>query len=82
MSNIPKAEQYVDNPNYGKKATTNKPVTKKAATQAKPQTKQKQEKKKHQKLALIQGLQNQRAQTKLLTKECRLTHNSSRKRKR
>ena len=60
MSNIPKAEQYVNNPNYGKKATINKPApvkpagTVKAATQkttitapqrGKPEVKKAQEKK-------------------------------------
>ena len=59
MSNIPKAEQYVNNPNYGKKATADKPApvksggTVKAATQkttitapqGKPQVKKAQEKK-------------------------------------
>tara|TARA_Y100000992_G_scaffold293414_1_gene252018 strand:- start:2697 stop:3626 length:930 start_codon:yes stop_codon:yes gene_type:complete len=40
MSNIPPAEGPVNNPNYGKKATTKKP-----ATQAKPQAKQSQKKK-------------------------------------
>lgn len=45
MSNIPPAEGLVNNPNYGKKATTVKAAPKKAATQANPQPKQKQEKK-------------------------------------
>ena len=66
MSNIPKAEQYVNNPNYGKKSTTKQPApvkpagTVKAATQkttitapgqGKPQVKKAQEKKAQEKKA-------------------------------